>query len=328
MNRYWLVGLLSLNINVFPQENQKEPFLLPVCRSFDQWKEVKSNPPGPNGSVAEWSSWQISCWNALHQASLLIFDQYRNGEKIPDDFKECGVDLETDRAELFRRMSTTFLDQSLNQLESNCGSLANKLSRNIREYLQKNGVLSFRLLGKMTQEKSPNGKPGGYHRGRASIFMDFQSIEPNEWLYILSHELIHSLDTQLHTAILEFSNPQTISRIWNWALSIQNPTSLTVTQRAELDAWLMAGLNRGLLAESRAWAYGFELYESGLKTGCWKSIDWVERLLKNRRMNESLDVFAFRTLDPGFIDPSEGIFSFPLIKNELILLRQQLTQSI
>lgn len=82
-------------------------------------------------------------------------------------------------------------------------------------------------------------------------------------------------------------------------------------------------MNRGFLAEYRAWTSTFALYIEAKATGA-NPIEWAETVLGERLPRERLDRFVFRFLDAGFEDPREGVYAYPIVRQALAELRAEL----
>lgn len=67
----------------------------------------------------------------------------------------------------------------------------------------------------------------------------------------------------------------------------------------------------------------FAAYEEGVQAGLWPRISWVEKIIAERRGDESLEAFVYRYLDARSRDPSDGIFSRPLIQRMLRHVREK-----
>lgn len=92
-----------------------------------------------------------------------------------------------------------------------------------------------------------------------------------------------------------------------------------------LKTFVQSGLDRGLLAEYRAWLLCFSIYEEGKRTGLWGAIPWMESIITEKYPNESWESFTFRYLDRNFEDPDfTGIFSLKIMQEQYFQLRQEL----
>ena len=61
--------------------------------------------------------------------------------------------------------------------------------------------------------------------------------------------------------------------------------------------WVRAELDHELFAEYQAWLATILIYQDGVSSGLWNRIDWVEELLKKKKINEPLKNFTYRFLN-------------------------------
>ncbi len=180
----------------------------------------------------------------------------------------------------------------------------------------------FRLLSHSSGEESLPNRPGGFHRGRRSLFMDFDMISSKEWTVIFSHEIAHALDQQLTKSVQLYRDPHVVKSIVTIS-QLSGDTELSSQQRTDLRAWLTAGLDRGFLGEYRAWLVTLSIYYAGREENLWPRINWLEQIApqsESSQMRETL----FRYLDSRFQDPEDGLFAKSIIKSELTKLRLDL----
>lgn len=145
-------------------------------------------------------------------------------------------------------------------------------------------------------------------------------------------QLIHSIDPFLKGAITVYGDSEMGKQIIQWSKLTDNPDQLNPNERDRLYTWLKAGLDRGLVAEYRAWTLTFQIYQDGLVEGLWKPISWIDDILSLKQENERLENFIYDFLDKNFVDPSElheseevqnKIFLLPLVKNAIMKIRQE-----
>ena len=280
----------------------------------------------------EMSSENLQAWtrkqNELHglreQAALEVWKAQRNTRL---DWAQFENKLAQSKApQMFQQaFEATALSESLREL----GELGLPISKQILRLFQqssKDQISLFQLVGHF---QKPNRGPlkAGFHRGDRSIFMDLSKIPQNEWLLILSHELIHHLDRRLQLATIEFSSPANVRKISAWikdgSLSQSKlPDESALEIKNHLRKWLEFGLDRGLLAEYRAWVPTVLLYQQGIKAGRWAKMNWMEELLAEKKNEEDIKKFMYRILRKKSSPPDWGPFSIPLIHRiyESILL--------
>lgn len=152
----------------------------------------------------------------------------------------------------------------------------------------------------------------GFDRSHGSVYMNLSKVTGGEWPLIFVHEIAHALDDRMSKAISEYNDRDLAKRV------AANPES-----NPDLDRWLKAGLDRGLLAEYRAWVVSLAAYQEARTSHAWASIAWVDELLAQQKPMENLETFIFRYLDERFTDPTEGIFSLPSVQKRLKEMRAE-----
>ncbi len=178
-------------------------------------------------------------------------------------------------------------------------------------------------LSRPIDEPNTN-RTGSFHRLRRSIFVDLDKLGANEWLMIFVHEVAHSLDSELIDSLSIYNNEALIKYFADLGKKNTQLVDVSKSDRKNLDTWLTAGLNRGFLAEYRAWLLTFLIYEEGLKDGTFLPIDWLENLKKNRPAGLDIRIYILQSLSPDWVDPTEGIFSNQFIRDALTQLRQKI----
>lgn len=226
--------------------------------------------------------------------------------------------MPTEVSQLQDAIQNAFKEGSLNILKNSGGQKA-LFAQKVRG----RDFQIFRLTGHFRQD-SPDEKKGGFHRGSGSIFINFEKVPADEWLVIFIHEFAHGLDSELVKSLNVYANPIWIRQFTELAINDVPVERWPEEARQNLHIWLRVGLNRGYLAEYRAWATTFALYIEGLADGTFKKVDWLEEILQQKHQQESLRQFTLRFLSPGFEDPTYGPFQYPVIQKELKKVRQEL----
>ena len=176
----------------------------------------------------------------------------------------------------------------------------------------------------LTRPDDENSRKAGFHRSRKSIFMDIGQMTSNEWLMIFVHEVSHSLDSELINSLDIYNNEVLVKYFSELGAKNTALTELSKNDRELLNTWLMAGLNRGFLAEYRAWLLTYLIYDEGLKDGTFAPIDWLENLKNSKPAGLDVRVYILRSLSPDWTDPVDGIFAHQFIKDALRQLRQRI----
>lgn len=279
-------------------------------------------------TVTDRSNQQIEKWNFLKKAADIIFKSYRQGEIQTQTLNECFTDSQ-EKSTLNSVLPGIFLKKSLEILEKSQSDIIVKLAKSVLNHYKNSHTFSFKLVGHMKEDQNSTKLKGGFHRGKKSVFMDFSKIPPNEWLIILIHELLHSQDFALRKAITDYGDLEIGPLIYEWNTVSSEPEDLTAGDRKRLNKWLKAGLDRGLIAEYRAWTYTFIIYQEGLKDQLWEPIAWLDQILNLKKSSEDIKDFTYRYLDSRFTepndpnDPADNIFNLPLIKNEIENIRNE-----
>lgn len=219
-----------------------------------------------------------------------------------------------ENVQLLQNNSLVVIEESFKYLELKPG-LKKRLA-----HLGQTETIFYTLL------RSPKDRPdraGSFHRGRRSLFMDLGSIDKNNFLLIFIHELAHGVDDVMRTALSEFSNSSTRTQVIEILERKQNPADLNSQERNLIRAWLIAGLERGLLAEYRAWLFTYLAYQEGLRDGTLQPTEWLDRLHNTKPENTTIEEHIYRTLSQNWHDPQDDVFANPIISELLKEIRQE-----
>lgn len=290
------------------------------CSLLAPWRATVAAQAAGATSIAERSRLEQAEWLARQGAAQAAFGQYRAGMLDAGGLLQC---LEGDIAKqnFLDSLYGAFYSGSLDALR---GSHSPAIRNFLAEFDRKNGntVPIFRVMG--FQEQTPAPLPGGYQRAVHSIYLHFGEVKPNDWLILFSHEVLHSLDEQLWVGVNTYSQPEEAAKFAAWSEQFSTVSALPPPEQIELQAWIRAGLDRGLLAEYRAWSATFEIYFEGMSEGLWKPIDWIDAIVQQRKPKESLEAFTFRFLDARSPDPTDGLFAHKLLQSALAKTRQEI----
>ncbi len=201
------------------------------------------------------------------------------------------------------------------------------------EYLYLSGGLKAKFALASQQNnfgftlKKPIDEPmrkAGFHRTHRSIFIDIQQMNANEWLMTFVHEVAHSLDSELIGALDIYNNEKYIIFLHQLGQKNIKLSELDMRQRQYLDNWLMAGLNRGFLAEYRAWLLTYVIYNEGLKDSTFKNITWLDQLVATKPIAENINSHILKQLSKSWSNPTAGVFSYPFVQSALLELRKKI----
>gem|GEM_PF-5022588 len=289
------------------------------------------------------SEWLRTDTHFMIQALQKIRDLYFSGRFTAIDYqnlRECLASLPDGRS-VDRLLSRVMIEQTYTDLhEASTGSYQETL----KTLAFQSDIMTERPVARLDHfargpEDAASHLSAGTHRGRGSIQTDFTSIPPHELNFILFHETAHALDEELMRSIAPFKDPiqqlrirQLLAALPEDARSDELPQPL----KEVLTPWLIAGLNRGLWAEYRAWRATFALYRSGVQARMGKPpIPWFEEVMTAIQLAQetpegrvlSWETHLYRYLDSHSKDPEDGIFAHPVVRQELSRLRAEARNS-
>jgi hypothetical protein len=255
-------------------------------------------------------------FDAKREYLRILSKEYLNGN-IDSSEVDQSFKTSSDYQKIMSQLSVELLMESIQRLKaSNISEIKIFMKKYDRLY-EKGSIPLFRLSGSEIDRESPTLEKGGFHRGTKSVFMDITRTSNKEWLFILMHELYHALDEKMATSSQEFSNEDLFKSIVSISARKQNLVELNSKEDTLLEEWVLAGLNRGLFAEYRAWNFGFSVYQKGIDEGLWRKVPFVEDVLSFKDKNESMSSFVYRYLNERSKLSTEGILGRPIIQEKI-----------
>jgi hypothetical protein len=106
-------------------------------------------------------------------------------------------------------------------------------------------------------------------------------------------------------------------------MNYKNLVELNNSQNAKLDQWVLAGLNRGLFAEFRAWTFGLSIYSEGIEEKLWGNIPFVNNVMSFKDPNENMNSFIYRYLNERAKISKDGFLNKKIIKEKIQEQRDQ-----
>lgn len=247
---------------------------------------------------------------ALSIAEYVKIEKERENQKY-QTFKEQWFDFLNEKRSIPHYESEYHVRKATEEFLISKGGLREKLGR----ASQKNTYgFSFSRAAKDERQAS-------FHRSHKSIFIDNENIEGSEWLILFVHEVAHSLDSEMFDSLSVFNDANTLKKIEKIS---KEQNKISDEEAVLLEKWLSAGLDLGFLAEYRAWLLTYLIYEEAVEEGTIRSNDWLEEIRQKRPANIPLNTYIYRTLSPSWRDPSERLFSSPVVKEALTTLRKKL----
>lgn len=276
------------------------------CSALASWLEVSRQPDAETPQLR--SQNDLVEWNLRQAAAQTVYSQFVSGEMTSKCLERC-LQGSPRKGDFFISLQRAFLDGTIAKLKNSRQPVLNKFA-DLAD--SERDSLIFRLTGHFG-ESSPVEKKAGFHRISQSIFMDMTAIPMNEWPIIFIHEVLHSMDDDLYTAVKIYAEEKRVE-----AFKKNDLGSYKLSEE-----WLEAGLGRGLWSEYRAWYFTSVMYREGLLDGLWTRIEWMDRISGTGTTSQSLRRHVYAQLDRGFRDPSEGIFNKPEVKKRLKVLRDR-----
>jgi hypothetical protein len=309
--RTLILGLLFLQIAISGFQAKAAD-----CALVADFLSVKKHLPSSSEPMTAWNTYQKQTWLETIKISDGIFSRYINGNWVESDSTKLAKCLSpSDIQSLQYEIHRSFWRKSIEIFKSKPGILAT-----FGAHLESDQFQQYHVTGYLS-EASPDDSKAGFHRGLRSVFMDFSRIPSNEWLVIFAHEMAHAMDKTLLEATDIYSDPQTAKVLAEWARKTNDRNQLPQDVQVKLSIWLKAGLDLVLWAEYRAWYVTVQIYREGLRNGQWQRIDWLESILKAKGPKETTAHLIYRYLDARYDNPTDGIFSLPLIKQSLENIR-------
>ncbi len=248
-----------------------------------------------------------------------LAEVYLAGQLTKDFFKHC-LPFEKDNPIFFDSLSKEMQALGVQKLLSSKIVELNRLGHILIN--KSEGDFLFRAVGHRRDE---NERKAEFHRSNRSIYTDLSKINSEEWLIIFIHEVIHYLDHSLESSVKVFGNKENID--WINAI-IENKvgfTRLSASDQSRVKHFVLAGIDRGFLAEFRAWAMTFWLYEKMVASSEQVKLKWAEDILAEKNQDELMADFIFRYLEPNFTDPKkEHIFKSDIIWEAYFSVRSEL----
>lgn len=330
-----IFSLLSITFLFFRIPSSYSKHLSEDCHFLDPLLEAINDVPNKGSEIKNRVEKMIRISEGITKSSEILFYDYLDQKINPSQFENCFYQAKITDEKIIKNYNSTvsgkFFKLSLGELLKFQGEKVELFSKTLKTKSDSGELIIFKLVGHYG-EKNVFNKKAGFHRGNHSIYMDFSKIPPSDWLLIFTHEYAHSLDSTLSESMPVFSDPGIQRKILSILKINHSSSPLSEEATQTIDYWLMAGLNRGFLAEVRAWALSFEIYEEMKKNKADFKIDWLEDILKQKMNSENWIAFSIRYLSPRFKDPTgaseeEGVlFKSPLILERLSQLRTLIDQ--
>lgn len=231
-----------------------------------------------------------------------IAESYLAGQLTKDFFRIC-LPSENDNPIFYDSLSKEMQALGVQKLLSSKISELNRLGQILIN--KSEGDFLFRAVGHRRDESERKAE---FHRSNRSIYTDLSKISSEEWLIIFIHEVFHYLDQSLESSSKIFGNKENIDWINVIIEKRVGFNRLSTFDRSRVKNFVLAGIDRGFLAEFRAWAMTFWLYEKMVASSEQVKLKWAEDILAEKNQDELMADFIFRYLEPNFTDPKREYF--------------------
>jgi len=294
---------------------------------FQSFLDVEKQGPAhanPATIIADRVNWEDRLNQEFAKGTQIFFQRYT---EQPFDPASLSCEAVSDRLQdkLDNNFATLFLKIAAE-------NLTHSRSAPVREYADKmvstlnSGYIMPTKLFVHLNDHHPSQKPAGYDRSNKGIFFDLFEIDPAAFNIYLIHEFAHVFDPKLAQAINIFNNSELTSDVAAMVRSKKQLPELSTDDRSKLDRYLTAGLDRGVLAELRAWTTSSELYLELLKFGEQTPAAFLDHILgSNRNLSEvQLHQIWQDYLFKNFDKPTTGLFASPLLQADLAVILNSL----
>jgi hypothetical protein len=295
------------------------PASSPVCAKLARWLDAEDRAKAPNYTRQERHAWRKAAFAEKHRVAGLLFEDLLKGKLARGAIDSC-VAGRPDYQDPLNFLQSQFLQKGLERL----GRSAHPSIQAFLAMLQERfpGGVLFRMTGHF-REQSPSELMAGYHRSSQSIYMDWDKVPANEWLLILAHELLHSLDTRIWDGLEVAGLPENLRRVRKLVRRNTRFATLAEEDSRFLDHWVRAGLDLGLWAEFRAWLATLAIYEAGLQDRLWSPIPWMDRMVARCPAGPDRARCFYLYIDARSPDPTTGFVASPLVLQQIRKIRAE-----
>lgn len=278
--------------------------------------ELKFDPSKPSTN-------NLVIWKAHEILAEKIWQLFESGElqKNKYNIADCLHPPLNDQDLMFAT-NNIFLQKTFERLQKINPKMYFELNQKIDFNQIVFQVFAFCEACQLQSKKLLGEKPAGYNLTTQSLFMNIQSLSPEDWDVIFIHELGHHFD-QTRKDSKQYFNIDQVKVIIELQKKYDRGESIDDSEIKQIDDWIMSGLNIGLLAEWRVWSFTLK-YLDGFKADYHfgKQTQWLKYY---RKLSPSdRDIELFKMLDYRFKNSNDLLLSHELIQKRLDLIRLQI----
>ncbi len=293
--------------------------------TIKKWILTLENPPEETAPRLEFQQYQLKLSTEKNILANELFKSFIANAHIQPclDLIDSISDDEA-RGSLQDTISASFFQGSLDFFSASGAEPLKLLSKLVQEEKSKNNLIRLELFNKKTKQDNNIDSVllGAYDRRNNNIIMNLRNLDVNSWFITFIHEAIHSLDEKLKFSSKILSNPKLNDDVITliYLQSIGDPQVFLPEDAEQIDLFLDAGLNCGLLAEYRAWLLTLMLYQEGLNKSLWERDIRLEFFLKTLDTSKPFPQQVLHGLNLRFFLPKDGVFSFEYPKKRTQML--------
>jgi hypothetical protein len=270
-------------------------------------------------SQLTWPEYQTRAAAAYESIGELSFTAYLNSDVRPKQVYECL--LPEDVQHVRQDQSAVFFSFTLATMMSWNSPLISRFANLIQTRFSNGEIESFGIGQNPDGDQSTAGlRLAGFHRGNRGLYLNPDELPPDQWFLIFFHEFSHALDFKLATESVWAKDPGHLAQL----KAVLLKATWTTSDQQTVDAFLTNALNRGLLAEYRAWVSTAHLYLEARRLNKIPVQTWFENLMGPNHTEGPMRMFIFANLDGKFTDPSDDPYDNPRLAARLGQLRSQL----
>ena len=277
------VAVLIFSLLMIPEMGKASacPF-----QGFLEIEKAKPTQNNPATYVSDQTQWQTSLRIQFQKDTEKFFALYTTGKLTSSDLA-CIDSSDRLKDQIQTNFSSLFLRFSAERLTQSKSTRVQSYAQSILEHLDSGLVFPMKLDLHLASDYTT--RPAGFDRSTRGVFFNLFQIHAQDYSIYLIHEFAHALDPRLGAAIDRFNDESLTSQIAEWVKQKRVYTSLSTEEKRQVDAYVLAGLDRGLFAEWRAWLTTSELYLELLKNNEQQPIAFLDLILgSNRNLNSYL----------------------------------------
>lgn len=279
--------------------------------------------PGTAATLIENSQWQSDQVALIRNMAQAEFSLFLSSNQKPTLLDRMIDPL--DHAEFNEALNAVALDDSIQYLKQSPSSDAVTFLADFI-HLRTNQTFAFNLV--QSSDFLNSQMPAGYVRGEHMVLMKYDELDRNSWLAIFIHELCHYLDQKLTNAVndgivLQNEKPDVTKELVGIGQKYNQGVTISPDEAALVDRWISLALERGMMAEIRAWTRTYALYLDLRSENLIGPVKWADEILSQKVTSESMSDFCKRYFDALYAHPTDGMWTYPYLKNRLETIRSE-----